>query len=137
LAKVLEHDLRVGAGVGDFVDLCNRSGGIDQERDALRVERIWLVRLALDAIGATDALIGVTQQPEPELFVRGEDVVVGGRVERGSDDLDAELVELWASITEALAFAGSTASRGLGVPPQHDPRTAQVAELDNVVVLVG
>ena len=74
------------AGVGDFVDLGDGPRGIDEERDALRVERIRLVRLALDAVGAADAMIGVAQQGKAELFVRGEDVVVGRCVERNSDD---------------------------------------------------
>jgi len=127
----------VCAGVGDFVDLGDRPRGIDEERDALRVERIRLVRLALDVVGAADAMIGVAQQREAELFVRGEDVVVGGCVEGCSDDRCAEFLELLASITEALAFAGSTAGRRLGVPPQHGPRAAQVTKADDVLVLVG
>jgi len=111
----------VCAGVGDFVDLGDRPRGVDEERDALRVVRIRLVRLALAGIGATDVAISVTQQQEPELLVRGEDVVVGRCVERSSDDRGAEFFELLASITEALAFACSTAGRSLGIPPQHDP----------------
>ena len=108
------------AGVGDFVDPSDDPSGIDQERDALRVVRIRLVGAALDAIGASNNMIDIGQQPEAELFVRRERLVVGGRVERCSDDRGMEFVELWASVTEALAFARSTAGRRFGVPPQHD-----------------
>lgn len=109
------------AGVGDFVDPGDDPSGIDQESDALRVKRIRLVGAAFDAIGAPNNVIDVGQQPEAELLVRRERLVVGGCVERCADDRGMEFVELWASVTEALAFARSTAGRRFGVPPQHDP----------------
>ena len=109
------------AGVGDLVDPGDDPIGIDQERDALRVMRIRLVGAALDAVGATNNAIDVGQQSEAELLVRRERLVVGGCVERCSDDCGMEFVELWASVTEALAFARSTAGRRFGIPPQNDP----------------
>ena len=121
MAQILEHDRGVCAGVGDLVDAGDDPIGIDQERDSLRVMRIWLVRAALDAVSATDNAIDVRQQPEAELLVRRERLVVGGCVERCSDDRGMKFVELWASITEALALARSTAGRRFGVPPQHNP----------------
>ena len=124
------------ASVGDLVDTGNDPIGIDQERDALRVLRIRLVGEALDAVRATNDAIDVGQQPEAELLVRRERLVVRGCVERCSDDRGMEFVELWASVTEALAFARSTAGRRLGVPPQHNPRAAQVIEADDAFVLI-
>jgi hypothetical protein len=111
----------VRTGVGDLVDPGDDPIGIDQERDALRVMRIRLVGAALDAVGPPDFAIDVGQQPEAELLVRRERLVVGGCVEGRPDDRGMEFVELRASVTEALAFARSTAGRRFGVPPQHDP----------------
>ena len=124
------------AGVGDLVDPGDDPSGIDQERHALRVMRIRFVGAALDAVGATDNAIDVGQQPEAELLVRRERLVVGGCVERCSDDRGMEFVELWASVTEALPFARSTAGRRFGIPPQYDPRAAQVLEAHDALVLI-
>jgi len=126
----------VCAGVADLVDEGNDPVGIDQERDALGVVRVGLVGAALDAVRVTNLTIDVGQQAKAEVLVRGERLVVRRCVERGSDDRRTEFVELWASITEALAFARSTAGRRFGVPPQHDPRATQVAEADDALVLV-
>lgn len=136
-AQILEHDLRVCSGVADLVDAGDDPVWVDQERDALGVVRVGLVGTALDAVLVTDLSIDVGQQAKAELFVRRERLVVCGCVERGSDDRRAEFGELWASITEALAFARSTAGRRFGIPPQNDPRAAQVAEADDALVLVG
>ena len=110
------------AGVGDFVDAGDDAVGIDQERDALRIERIRFVGGALETVFATDLAIDVGQQPKTELLIRRERLVVGRCIERRSDDGGAEFGELRASITEALALARSTAGRGFGIPPEHDPR---------------
>ena len=124
------------AGVGDLVNPGDDPIRIDQERDALGVVRIRLVGAALDAVGATDKPIDVGQQPEGEVLVGRERLVVGGCVERCSDDRGMKFVELGASVTEALAFARSTAGRRLGVPPQHYPRAAQFIEADGALVLI-
>ena len=124
------------AGVGDFVDPRDDPVRIDQVRHALRVVRVRLVGAALDAVGPTNEAIDIRQQREAELLVRRERLVVGGCVERCADDRGMEFVELWASVTEALAFARSTAGRSFGVPPQHDPRAAQVAETHDALVLI-
>ena len=110
------------AGVGDFVDAGDDAVGIDQERDAFRIERVCFVGAPLDTVFTTDLAIDVGQEPKAELLVGRERLVVGWCIERRSDDGGAEFGKLWASITEALALAGSTAGRGFGVPPQHDPR---------------
>ena len=111
----------MGAGVTDFIDLGDDAIRIDDERDALRVEGIRLVGAAFDSVCATNAVIRVGQQSEPELLVRRERVVIGRRIERRADDRGADFGELRTSVTEALAFASSTAGRGLWVPPQDDP----------------
>ena len=111
----------MSTSVGDLVDLRDEPFGVDQKGHALREIGILLVRAACDAVGATDAAIDVGQQSKTELFVRRECPVVNGRVERRSDDLGVESIEFWASVTEALAFASSTAGRGFRIPPQHDP----------------
>ena len=97
------------AGVGDLIDSRDSPFGVDQKGHAFREIGILLVRAACDAIGATDAAIDVGQQSKTELFVCRECLVVGGGVERRSDDLGIECFEFWASVTEALAFASSTA----------------------------
>lgn len=121
LAQFLEHDLGVSTGVGDLIDLRDSPFGVDQKGHAPGEIGILLVWFACDAVGATYIAIDVGQQSKTELFVRGECLVVGGGVERRADDFGVECFEFWASVTEALAFACSTAGRGFGVPPQHDP----------------
>lgn len=110
------------SGVGDFIDAGDDAVGIDQERDAFRIERICFVGAPLDTIFAPDPAIDVGQEPKTELLICRERLVVGRCIERRSDDRGAEFGELWASITEALALASSTGGRGFGVPPEHDPR---------------
>ena len=124
------------AGVGDFVDPGDDAVGVDQERDALRIVRVGFVGATFDAVSVANKAIDVGQQPEAELFVRRERVVVGRCVERCADDRGVEFVELWASVTEALAFARSTAGRRFGIPPQYDPRAAQVLEAHDALVLI-
>ena len=124
------------AGVGDLVDPSDHAVGIDQERDALRIVRVGFVGVTFDAVRATNKAIDIGQQPEAELFVRRERVVVGRCVERCADDRGVEFVELWASVTEALSFARSTGGRRFGIPPQHDPRAAQVLEAHDALVLI-
>jgi hypothetical protein len=86
--------------------------------------RVRLIGTALDAVRVTGDAVHIGEQAEAELFVGREGLVVVWSVERGSDDRGTEFGELWASVTEALAFTRSTAGRRLWVPPQDDPRPA-------------
>ena len=124
-------------GVGHLVDLGDVAVGIDEKGHPFGIGRVVLVGTTLDTILTAHGAIDVSQQAVVELVVRGEDLVVFGGVERDADDGGTEFGELWASITEALPFARSTAGRGFGVPPEHDPRAALVGEVDDVAVFVG
>ena len=125
------------ADIGDLVDLGHDSLGIDQERDPLREVGILLVRTFFGAVQVTDGAVDVAQQREVEALLLAELEVLGGRVETGAEDLGVRLGELWASITEALAFTRSARRRGLGIPPQHDPGALLVLEVHGVARFVG
>jgi hypothetical protein len=78
------------AGVADLVDLGDGARGVDEKRDAFGVGGVRLVGAALDAILATDPVIDVGEQREPEVLVGREGLVLGGGVERCADDRGAE-----------------------------------------------
>ena len=121
-AEVGQNLIRMGARVGDLVDLRDHASGIDEERDALGVVRVLLVRALLDAIEPSDGSIDVAQQRVAEAVFVCERPVFFLRVEARAEDRCAERFELWASITEALSLTRSAAGGGLWKPPQHDPR---------------
>ena len=118
------------------VHLGDHAVWVDQVREPLGELRILLVGAALDAVRTTDGAVDVAQQREVEALLLRELEVLGGGVEAGAEDLGAGFGELWASITEALPFTRSARRRCFGEPPQHDPRTAQVGEMDGIAGLV-
>jgi hypothetical protein len=135
--NVGEDLVGMGADVGDLVDLGDRAIGRDQERHPLWVLRILLIGSAFDAVRLTNGPVDIAQQRETESVFFGEDEVLRRGVEARAEDLGARRLELWASVTEALPFTRSAAGGCLGKPPQHDPRTPQVAESHRVAPLVG
>ena len=136
-ADVGENVVGVGGNVGDFVDLGHDAIGCDQKRQAPGVVRILLVGPAFDAVGPADGAVDVAEQREPESVLFGEDEILRRGIEARAEDLGARLVELWASVTEALPFTRSAARRCLREPPQDDPGTAQVAQTHRTAVFVG
>jgi hypothetical protein len=69
------------AGIGDDIDLCDQSRGIDEEGHALRVVGMVFVRTAFGAVRAAYGAIDIGEQWESELLIPGERVVVGGCIE--------------------------------------------------------
>jgi hypothetical protein len=120
-----------------LVDLGHHTLGIDEKRDPFREVLVLLVWATFDAVLAPDRAIDVAQQREIEALLLTELEVLGGRVEAGAEDLGSGFGELWASITEALAFTRSARRRGLGVPPEHDPGPPFPLEVDGVAGLIG
>jgi hypothetical protein len=127
----------VGRGVGHLVHLGHHALRVDQEGDALGEVGVRLVGPFFGPVEAADGAIDVAQQGVGEAVFGAERPVLRGRVEARAEDLGAERIELWASITEALAFTRSAARRGLGIPPEHDPRAPQISERDGVALVVG
>lgn len=122
--------------VAHAVRLADHAIGIDQVRAPLRPLRHRLFGNALRLVQLADGVIGVGEKAEREAVLLREPSVVLDRVEGRAEDLDAELFELWGSITEPLAFARSPVGERFGEPPERDPAAAQVGERDGTSVLV-
>ena len=93
-----------------------RAIGVDEERDAPGVVRVGIVRISLDAIDPPDGPIDVAQQRVAKTVLLGEDPVLLLGVKARAEDPCAERFELWASVTEALAFTRSAPGRGRREP---------------------
>lgn len=126
----------MAAGVGHLVHLAHHALGVDEEGDAFGEVGVLLVGPAFGTVEAADGVIRVAEKRVREAVFGAEGPVLGLRVEARAEDLGAERIELWASVTEALPFTRSAAGGGLGVPPQDHPRPAQVAERDRVALVV-
>jgi hypothetical protein len=85
---------------------------------------------------ATHRPVDVREDPEREVVLLCEAQVLLGRVEGGADDLGAELLELWGSITEPLAFQRSAGGIRLHEPPEGHPVPSQVGQGEGLAVLV-
>jgi hypothetical protein len=83
-----------------------------------------------------DLPVGIREQAEREAVLLGERPVVLDGVEGGAEQLDAELLELWGSITEPRALQRSPRGERLGEPPERDPPAAQLRERDLLAVVV-
>ena len=122
--------------VADPIRLADYAVGVDQVRPSLRPLRHRLFRRPLGLVQEPHRVVGVGEQPEGEAIFLGEPAVVLDRVEGGPEDLDAQLLELWGSITEPLALPRSPIGEGLGEPPERDPPPAQVGERDGLPFLI-
>jgi hypothetical protein len=82
-------------------------------------------------------VVDIGEEAIGEALLVGEGLVLLRRVERDADDDGVGCVELWGSITEPLAFDRSAGCGRRGVPPQHDPLSALVFQVDRAAILVG
>src|SRR5207247_774971 len=57
-----------------------------------------------------------------------EELVLGGGVERCSEDLGPRLLEPLGSVTEPFTFLRSAAGGRLGIPPEHHPAAGEIGE---------
>ena len=112
------------------------TSGIDEVAVAHRVLGILLVRSAHDFVGGPDCTIHVAQQMEREVLCLGEREVLGRGVERCAEDDGIELLESVGAVTQALTLDRSTRRRRLRVPPQQDPVTPEILEVDVPATLV-
>ena len=106
-------------------------------RHPLREVGIRVAFGANDVIGGADLPVDIRQEPEAEVLCVGEDLVVPGCVERGTEDEAVGVGEVVGPVTQGLPFDGSTSGRCFRVPPEQDPVVAQLVEGDGVAVLIG
>ncbi len=123
--------------IGHLVATMDPSLGINEVAVTHRVLGVLLPGFAHDLVLGPNSAIHIAQQMERELLRLGERQVLGGCIERGTEDDRIELFESLGAVTQALALDGSTRCRRFGVPPQQHPPTAQVLEMDVVAVFVG
>ena len=123
--------------VGDHIDPPDGTGVVDEEGVASRVLRVLLVRWANDAVGGSDLLVDIAQQRVTEALCLGEFEVLGGRVERGTEDDAVGSSKAIGAVTQRLSLDRSTGGRGLRIPPQQHPLPAEVGEAHLGAVLVG
>jgi hypothetical protein len=114
--------------VPDSVGLHDLAFGIDQVRPPLGPKRVRLIRMPLGLVQLPDLPLDVGQDPEREVVLLRERAILLGRVEGDPDELGAELLELWGSITEPPAFQRSPGGAGLHEPPEHHPPAPEIAQ---------
>jgi hypothetical protein len=98
---------------------------------------VLLIRRTNDVVGGADRSVDIAQEGILEPLRLGELEVLGGRVERSSDDRAVGRFEPCGAVTQRLALDRSTRCRCLWVPPQQHPPTAEVGKAHVVTVLVG
>jgi hypothetical protein len=89
------------------------------------------------AVGEADFACGVAEEWEGKLELFGEAFVFGGRVETDAENLRVLRGVLGLEVPEPGTFARSTGCLGLGVEPEHDLFSAQVAEANGVAVVIA
>lgn len=99
------------------IGLDDAAVGTDQIADP---GRVLALRVVGGAIGDTDLLVDVAQKVEGKIELVAKGPLVGGRIETDSQDDRVFGAEVLDSVTEPLAFSGSTGRVGLGVEPEHD-----------------
>ncbi|MEA3185965.1 MAG: hypothetical protein QOJ74_2442 [Ilumatobacteraceae bacterium] len=123
--------------IGDLVDAPDHACLVDEERPPARVLRILLVGRACDLVGGAHCAVDVAEQLVPELLGLGELEVLGGRVERRTEDDAVGCFEPSGTVTQRLSFDRSTRGRCFRVPPQQHPLATEVGEAHVDAVLVG
>jgi len=124
------------AHVGDDVRAADHATGVDEERVSPRERCVLVVGGTDDVVCGADGAVDIAEQLVAEALLLGEGEVLGGRVERRAEDQAVGGGELLGAVTQRLTFDRSTRRRGLGVPPQQHPTTAQLVEADLLVVLI-
>lgn len=112
--------------VGDLIGLDDRSVGVDQVTDPLRIVGELVAGFTQGLEGGPGAAVLVRKQGEGQLVLVPEGGVVGRGVEGDTEDAAVGVGECLGLITQALSFNRSTGGVGLGVPPQQCPLGADV-----------
>src|SRR5205814_5915189 len=109
---------------GDAADgegLANGALRVDQVRDAQREGRVLIIELSLGPVHATDGVIDIGEKGEAKPLGLGPRLVLGGRVERNTDDGAAGRGEVVGAVPEFLSLDGAPKSARLRIPPQQHP----------------
>ena len=121
----------------DLVGLPDRALGIDEVGDAGGQARGAVGRVPQHVVGRSHLAIGVGQELEGQPPGFCEELVLGGAVERRSEDLCPRLPEPLGSVTEPFPFLRSAAGGRLRVPPEHHPAAGKIGKRHRFGVLVG
>ena len=107
---------------------------VDEVRDAARV---FIVRGLRRTVGNTEFALGIGDQRERKLVLRGERGVVGRLVETDADDLDVVLLVFDGEVPEPGTLCLSAGCVGLRIEPEHDLAPAQIAKPQRTPNLIG
>src|SRR6202023_806917 len=102
------------------------SAGVDKKAHALRVPGFSAVA---GAVGHSNLMRGIAEQPEAEVVFAREGGVVGDAVETDAEHHNCALVKILAVIAQAAPLQTATRRVGLWKKPQQDPATAQLRQL--------
>src|ERR1700737_4005121 len=102
------------------------SAGVDKKAHALRVPGL---RAVAGAVGHSNLMGGIAEQPEAEVIFAREGGIVSDAVETDAEHHDCVLVKILPVIAQAAPLQTATGRVGLGKKPQQDPATAQLRQL--------
>ena len=112
----------------DLVGLPDRAFGIDEVGDALGPARGAVGWVRQHVVGRSHLSLRVGQELERQPAGLCEELVLGGEVERRSEDFRSRLLEPLGSVTEPFTFLRSAAGGRLWVPPEHHPAASKIGE---------
>ena len=128
---------RMHLDVLHLVGLADRALGVDEVRDTPGEAGGTVGGILQHVVGLCGIALRVGQKLEGQPPGLCKEFVLGGGVERRSEDLRPRLGEPLGSVTEPLPFLGSAAGGGLGEPPEHDPAPGEIGKRHRFPVLVG
>lgn len=98
---------------------------------------VLVLRRVGGAVGEADPALGVAEEREREVVFLREGGVGALVVEADAEDRGVLRRVLIAEVPEPGTFARSTGGVGFRVEPEHDPASAEVAELHAISVVIG
>lgn len=125
--------LRVIPGIHLRVRLRDLPLLVDNVGDAAGV---LVFRRVARAVRETDLAVGVADQREGKIKLRGEALVVLACVEADADDLGVLLLVFFGQVPEPGTFGRSARCVGLRIEPEDDFLSAEIAEADGTAVMI-
>ena len=122
--------------------ICRLNRGIGLGHIAIRIDQIADpgrhpgTIIIGSTIGNGNRLIGVAEQIIGEVKLVTERAIVRRGVETDPKDNGIFVIEFLDSITEPLAFNGSTRCISLRIPPEHHVLAAQLRQCDLSAILI-
>jgi hypothetical protein len=120
--------IHLGVGLGDlpfFVDHVGDTAGV------------FVLFGLTGPVGQADRVVRVAEEGEGEFVFFGESLVLGLGVETDAEDLRVLRFVLGLEVPEPGTFARSAGCVGLRVEPEDDFLAPQIAEADDVAVVIG